>query len=747
MATEGRRWAAARLKTPPTSPAPRAAKLSPVFTPDEADRHSADGSGAKMESLLPPREVDADAGANGGESGAGEDLTSTTPTVRRLEPELEPEAEPRPNAAGWFAWAFGYFAQKGDEAEPDALLEERVHAGLQEVQGDTDELRAACLELLAASHSEDVAIRCAFERWRAAAQWRAWAHEAVRRFLWRSEGDIVVRAWVRWMQFFEQALRHYIDVGRVASSTSYAAVVQVFEGWKCWTQLRTQRRLRAGRALRWHRRRAAGAALSTWRSRAGRAQGARRMARRAAQKLISGRTHRALEKWREVAYEKQVVRGLAEEVARKMELQLVVGAFFGWAHWLRRRARSRRLLGRALGRMACLQLHRAVAAWTEAAAESARLRRTAAKVVRRLRCALLTRALAKWTERTGESARLRRTAAKVVRKLRNAVLVRALEAWRAGALGQRRLRRIGRRVVQWLTQRLLAQALELWQQAALDAAWERAEQTTTAWNLEPAAAAHAPEPALIPSSLTTPGEAERLGFVWGRFELQQAEDRQGERLAAELHALQQQRHRRQQDNQRRLDEASSASSTCSSSPSSSRSWVSSSSMSSWSSAAASSVSSASSSSGSAPASTLSSVGAASLPAPSAPPPIKSRPRPHSQSDPGMAAADSAQEFAEGGKKAAALATADAAALGAALESARQEVALLRAEAVAAARRSHSPPRPKGLEAKEEKVTGMGLRSMETLERWAAGKMTGPSRRKLGEGLERPTRRRSRGELD
>ena len=50
----------------------------------------------------------------------------------------------------------------------------------------------------------------------------------------------------------------------------------------------------------------------------------------------------------------------------------------------------------------------------------------------------------------------------------------------------------------------------------------------------------------------------------------------------------------------------------------------------------------------------------------------------------MAAADSAQEFAEGGKKAAALATADAAALGAALESARQEVALLRAEAVAAA---------------------------------------------------------------
>ena len=112
----------------------------------------------------------------------------------------------------------------------------------------------------------------------------------------------------------------------------------------------------------------------------------------------------------------------------------------------------------------------------------------------------------------------------------------------------------------------------------------------------------------------------------------------------------------------------------------------------------------------------------------------------------MAAADSAQEFAKGGKKAAALATADAAALGAALESARQEVALLRAEAVAAARRSHSPPRPKALEAKE-KVAGMGLRSMETLERWAAGKMTGPSRRKLGEGLERPTRRRSRGELD
>ena len=106
----------------------------------------------------------------------------------------------------------------------------------------------------------------------------------------------------------------------------------------------------------------------------------------------------------------------------------------------------------------------------------------------------------------------------------------------------------------------------------------------------------------------------------------------------------------------------------------------------------------------------------------------------------MAAADSAQEFAEGGKKAAALATADAAALGAALDAARQEVALLRAEAVAAARRSRSPPQPKALEAKEEK--GMGLRSVETLERWAAGKMTGP--RKLG--LERPTRRRSR-ELD
>ena len=106
----------------------------------------------------------------------------------------------------------------------------------------------------------------------------------------------------------------------------------------------------------------------------------------------------------------------------------------------------------------------------------------------------------------------------------------------------------------------------------------------------------------------------------------------------------------------------------------------------------------------------------------------------------MAAADSAQEFAEGGKKAAALATADAAALGAALESARQEVALLRAEAVAAARRSRSPPQPKALEAKEGK--GMGLRSVETLERWAAGKMTGPRK----PGLERPTRR-SRGELD
>ena len=105
----------------------------------------------------------------------------------------------------------------------------------------------------------------------------------------------------------------------------------------------------------------------------------------------------------------------------------------------------------------------------------------------------------------------------------------------------------------------------------------------------------------------------------------------------------------------------------------------------------------------------------------------------------MAAADSAQEFAEGGKKAAALATADAAALGVALESARQQVALLRAEAVAAARRSRSPPQPKALEAKEEKVTGMGLRSMETLERWAAGKMTGPRK----PGLERPTRRRPR----
>ena len=408
--------------------------------------------------------------------------------------ETEPEPEPTP---GWLTgvarkWLGNFWTgmvatplgwSNGPTADPRALTwrsdpggdgpssdaevaqRDKIHVSLMENLEQHDEAAAACRMLLAVAHAEWSMLRRTFDAWAAHAQWISWTEVAVARFVWESEGEILVWAWKRWMRYFEMALRFHISVGRIVSSSGYGAVSWTWSTWRAWLRSLKRRRVVLDKVVR---------------------------------RLMAVRQHAAFVRWQQMTTEQVHARETCSRVLRRLAHRKLAASFAIWGCWIQGRAevveramlrwRSTsladawvtwldatqkcthlRLLGiRVLRKLAHLQLHSSFAQWVDWCTTTRRRKGLVDRCLSRMKTATLRCAYRRWCERSLDVRRLRRTLTRALARMRTVALATALAGWVTQVSEQRRICGVAKRVVARLRCMVLYETLKRWANAVED---------------------------------------------------------------------------------------------------------------------------------------------------------------------------------------------------------------------------------------------------------------------------------------